>query len=240
MICVSGVPGLKRHFSGAGPQIFYMIHRGGRTALYHSSSIIPVRRRAAYMYVILACTSSIVLQMHNHGRILHSILLFNGLRWQKGGGVGLSLDRKSTRFTDCPPLLSLASVAFLSSAHNVYASEMWLLCFLYNPKSLTQLSSTPVLTCSFCFPFVSTLVPLDFILVPWLQRLREGCMHHLLHASPGCHSQCLLQQILLSIVHCSACTQCSFRQSFILTLCSRFLGRGRHARELVQHSGWFA
>ena len=31
MICIGGVPGLKRHFGGAGPQasIFYMIHRGG-------------------------------------------------------------------------------------------------------------------------------------------------------------------------------------------------------------------
>jgi len=31
MICIGGVPVLKRHFGGAGPQIFYMIHRGGRT-----------------------------------------------------------------------------------------------------------------------------------------------------------------------------------------------------------------
>jgi len=30
MICIGGVPVLKRHFGGAGPQIFYMIHRGGR------------------------------------------------------------------------------------------------------------------------------------------------------------------------------------------------------------------
>jgi len=30
MICIVGVPVLKRHFGGAGPQIFYMIHRGGR------------------------------------------------------------------------------------------------------------------------------------------------------------------------------------------------------------------
>ena len=32
MICIGGVPGLKRHFGGAGPWIFYMIHRGGRLA----------------------------------------------------------------------------------------------------------------------------------------------------------------------------------------------------------------
>jgi len=31
MICIGGVPVLKRHFGGAGPSIFYMIHRGGRT-----------------------------------------------------------------------------------------------------------------------------------------------------------------------------------------------------------------
>ena len=30
MICIGGVPVLIRHFGGAGPQIFYMIHRGGR------------------------------------------------------------------------------------------------------------------------------------------------------------------------------------------------------------------
>jgi len=36
--------------------------------------MIPVRRRAAYMYVILACTSSIILQMHNRSSMLHSIL----------------------------------------------------------------------------------------------------------------------------------------------------------------------
>jgi len=30
MICIGGVPVLKRHFGGAGPQIFYMIHRGVR------------------------------------------------------------------------------------------------------------------------------------------------------------------------------------------------------------------
>ena len=30
MICIGGVPVLKRHFGGAGPQIFCMIHRGGR------------------------------------------------------------------------------------------------------------------------------------------------------------------------------------------------------------------
>jgi len=30
MICIGGVPVLKRHFGGAGPLIFYMIHRGGR------------------------------------------------------------------------------------------------------------------------------------------------------------------------------------------------------------------
>ena len=31
MICIGGVPVSKRHFGGAGPSIFYMIHRGGRT-----------------------------------------------------------------------------------------------------------------------------------------------------------------------------------------------------------------
>jgi len=31
MICTGGVPVSRRHFGGAGPQIFYMIHRGGRT-----------------------------------------------------------------------------------------------------------------------------------------------------------------------------------------------------------------
>ena len=34
MICIGGVPVLKRHFGGAGPQIFYMIHRGGRIYVY--------------------------------------------------------------------------------------------------------------------------------------------------------------------------------------------------------------
>ena len=31
MISIGGVPVSKRHFGGAGPSIFYMIHRGGRT-----------------------------------------------------------------------------------------------------------------------------------------------------------------------------------------------------------------
>jgi len=30
MNCNGGVPGLKRHFGGAGPSILYMFHRGGR------------------------------------------------------------------------------------------------------------------------------------------------------------------------------------------------------------------
>ena len=30
MFCIEGVPVSKRHFGGAGPWIFYMIHRGGR------------------------------------------------------------------------------------------------------------------------------------------------------------------------------------------------------------------
>jgi len=34
MICTGGVPVLKRHFGGAGPWIFYMIHRGGRCSLH--------------------------------------------------------------------------------------------------------------------------------------------------------------------------------------------------------------
>ena len=29
MICIGGVPVSKKHFGGAGPSIFYMIHRGG-------------------------------------------------------------------------------------------------------------------------------------------------------------------------------------------------------------------
>jgi len=33
MICIGGVPVLKRHFGGAGPEIFYMIHRGRRLEL---------------------------------------------------------------------------------------------------------------------------------------------------------------------------------------------------------------
>jgi len=36
MICIGGVPGLKRHFGGASPQIFYMIHRGGRIHPIHT------------------------------------------------------------------------------------------------------------------------------------------------------------------------------------------------------------
>jgi len=214
-----------------------MIHRGGRTALYHSSSIIPVRRRAAHMYVIFACTSSIVLQMHNHSRILHSILLFNGLRWQKGGGVGLSLDRKSTRFSDCLPLSSAYSayVCCLSerSAHNM-STQVKCNYFAFfitksHSHSCLQRLYSQVHSAFLLFQHWFFLTLSSYLV---LQRLREG-----LHASPGCHSRCVLQQILLSIVDCSACTQCSFRQSFILTLCSRFLGRGRHARELVQHSG---
>jgi len=30
MLCIGGVPVSKRHFGGAGPSMFYMIHRGGR------------------------------------------------------------------------------------------------------------------------------------------------------------------------------------------------------------------
>jgi len=40
MICIGGVPVLKRHFGGAGPQIFYMIHRGGRRDGEHSLSLL--------------------------------------------------------------------------------------------------------------------------------------------------------------------------------------------------------
>jgi len=35
MICIGGVPVSKRHFGGAGPYIFYMIHRGGRQRKLH-------------------------------------------------------------------------------------------------------------------------------------------------------------------------------------------------------------
>ena len=38
MICIGGVPVLKRHFGGAGPWIFYMIHRGGRVHISPSPS----------------------------------------------------------------------------------------------------------------------------------------------------------------------------------------------------------
>jgi len=35
MICIGGVPVLKRHFGGAGPEIFYMIHRGGQVCIVY-------------------------------------------------------------------------------------------------------------------------------------------------------------------------------------------------------------
>jgi len=41
MICIGGVPVLKRHFGGAGPEIFYMIHRGGRVC--HMSILSSIR-----------------------------------------------------------------------------------------------------------------------------------------------------------------------------------------------------
>jgi len=34
MICIGGVPVLRRHFGGAGPEMFFMIHRGGRVYIY--------------------------------------------------------------------------------------------------------------------------------------------------------------------------------------------------------------
>ena len=74
----------------AGSQFLHLLHSLYEKAIYHSSSTIPLRRRAAYMYVILACTSSMLLQMHNHigwprlvrwinGSLLQNIVSFIGL-----------------------------------------------------------------------------------------------------------------------------------------------------------------
>ena len=40
MICIGGVPVSKRHFGGAGPSIFYMIHRGGWSLIWYKRDVI--------------------------------------------------------------------------------------------------------------------------------------------------------------------------------------------------------
>jgi len=45
MICIGGEPVSKRHFGGAGPSIFHMIHRGGRRE-------VSCKEHVAIRYVI--------------------------------------------------------------------------------------------------------------------------------------------------------------------------------------------
>jgi len=56
MICIGGVPVLKRHFGGAGPWIFYMIHKGGRihtcAMTYSHTFNIYVWQYAFVIYVL--------------------------------------------------------------------------------------------------------------------------------------------------------------------------------------------
>jgi len=58
-----------------------------QTATQNSSLNLPVRRRAVYMYVIFACTTSIALQMRNHSSMAPKHFLTYALEGIGGGTI---------------------------------------------------------------------------------------------------------------------------------------------------------
>jgi len=84
MICIGGVPVLKRHFGGAGPSIFYMIHRGRR---YWRQTI-----NTFWMTCWMTCNST------------HQVTEERLVRWLVGcmwGGLGCPWDWMETRDWHC-------------------------------------------------------------------------------------------------------------------------------------------